>query len=120
MRWQWERHTLTYTVQHGVTAVTAIYRERGIPKLIGSFLVYPVGVSLVDVHQEHQVVSEDTEPVQPGHLDDKGEQVINDGVQELEGHLTPRQRCHTLQFVVDIQLHTSIRVVMRLRLSCSL
>jgi len=74
---------------HGITAVTAILRKRGVPKLIGSFLVHPVGVSLVNVHQEHQIVSEDTEAMQPGHLDYKGKQVINDGVQELEGHLTP-------------------------------
>ncbi len=85
-----ERHTHRYRMPHGRTAVTAIRRRRGVPKLIGSFLVYPVGVSLIDVHQEHQVVSKDTEAVQPWHLDDKGKQVINDGVQELEGHLTPR------------------------------
>ncbi len=112
MKWQaikTDRQTDKYKMLHGITAVTAIPRD--IPKLIGSFLVHPVGISLVDVHQEHQVVSEDTEAVQPGHLDDKGEQVINDGVQEFEGHLTPWQRCHTLQLVVDIQLHTSMRVV---------
>ena len=102
---------------HGITAVTAIPKERGVPKLIGSFLVHPVGVSLVDVNQEYQVVSENTEAMQPGHLDDKGKQVINDGVQELEGHLTPWQRCYALQLVVDIQLHTNICAVMHLSLS---
>ncbi len=86
---QTDRQTDTYKMLHVVTAVSAIHMERGVPKLIGPFLVHPIGVSLVDVDQEHQVVSEDTEAMQPGHLDDKGKQVINDGVQELEGHLTP-------------------------------
>ena len=75
------------------------------PKLIGSFLVDPVSVTLVDVDQEDQVIPEHAEAVQPGHLDDKGKQVIDDGVQELVGHLAPGQGSHTLQLVVDVQLH---------------
>ena len=77
---------------------------QGLPKLVWPLLVHPVGISLVDVHQEDQVVSEHTQAVQPGHLDDKGEEVIYDGVQELVGHLAPGQGCHTLQLVVDVQL----------------
>ena len=42
--------------------------------------------------------------MQPGHLDDKGEEVVNDGVQELVGHLAPGQGCHALQLVVNVQL----------------
>ena len=76
------------------------------PKLIGAALVHPVSPSLVDVDQKDEVISEHTEAMQPGHLDDKGEQVVNDGVQELVGHLAPGQGCHALQLVVDVQLHS--------------
>ena len=75
-----------------------------LPKLVGSPLVNPVSVALVNVDQEHQVISEHAEAVEPWHLDDKGKEVINDGVQELVGHLAPGQGSHTLQLVVDVQL----------------
>ena len=42
--------------------------------------------------------------MQPGHLNDEGKQVINDGVQELVGHLAPRKRSYALQLIVDVQL----------------
>lgn len=77
---------------------------RCIPKLVGAALVHSVGPALVDVHQEHQVVSEDTQAMQPGHLDHKSKQIVHNGVQELVGHLAPRQRRHALQLVVDVQL----------------
>ena len=40
------------------------------------------------------------------HLDDEGEQVVDDGVQELVAHLAPGQVRHALQLVVQVQLHT--------------
>jgi hypothetical protein len=42
--------------------------------------------------------------MQQWHLDDECEQVINDGVEELVGHLPPWQMGHTLQLVVQVQL----------------
>ena len=74
------------------------------PKLIGPLLVNPVDPPLVDVDQEHYIVPEDGQAVQRGHLDDKGKQVIDDGVQELVCHLAPGQVCHTLHPVVQVQL----------------
>ena len=83
--------------------------QRCVPKLVGSALVNSVGPALVDVYQEDEVVPEDAEAVQPGHLNDKGKQVIHNGIQELVGHLAPRQSCHTLQLVVDVQLQSKKR-----------
>jgi hypothetical protein len=45
--------------------------------------------------------------VQNGHLDHKGKQVINNGVEELVGHLAPGQMRHTLQLVVQVQLQAA-------------
>ena len=43
------------------------------PKLICPLGVDPVDPPLVQVDQEHQVISEHRQPMQRGHLDDKGE-----------------------------------------------
>ena len=86
-------------------------RQQRVPKLIGAAFVHSVSPSLVDVHQEHQVVSENTEAMQPGHLDHKGKQVVHNGVEELVGHLAPRQSCHALQLVVDVQLQQATVLV---------
>ena len=44
-------------------------------------------------------------------LDDKGKQVVNDGVQELVTHLTPGQVSYTLQLPVKEELqHTAAGV----------
>jgi hypothetical protein len=42
--------------------------------------------------------------MQEGHLDDKGKEVVDDGVEELVGHLPPGQVCNTLELVVEVQL----------------
>lgn len=47
---------------------------------------------------------EHADAVEQGHLDDKGKQVIDDCVEELVGHLAPRQVGHALKLVVQVQL----------------
>ena len=47
---------------------------------------------------------EHRQPVHGRHLDDKGKQVINNGVEELVGHLAPGQGSHALELVVQVQL----------------
>lgn len=42
--------------------------------------------------------------MQQGHLDDKREQVVDDGVEELVGHLAPGEVRHGLELVVEVQL----------------
>lgn len=39
-------------------------------------------------------IPEDRESVQKGHFDDKGKEVVYDGVKELVGHLPPGQVGH--------------------------
>eukprot|EP00601_Ochromonadales_sp_CCMP2298_P012965 CAMPEP_0173268868 /NCGR_PEP_ID=MMETSP1142-20121109/30556_1 /TAXON_ID=483371 /ORGANISM="non described non described, Strain CCMP2298" /LENGTH=67 /DNA_ID=CAMNT_0014205139 /DNA_START=240 /DNA_END=443 /DNA_ORIENTATION=- len=51
--------------------------------LLGPGAVYTVCVALVEVHEEDQVVPEHGEAVHGGHLDDEGEQIVYEGVQEL-------------------------------------
>lgn len=47
--------------------------------------------------------------MQPGHLDDKGKQVVDNCVEELVGHLAPGQGCHALQLIIDVKLqHKSV------------
>jgi len=79
-------------------------RARGAPKLVGALAVHAVYPALVDVDEEHEVVAEHRQPVQQRHLDDKREQVVDDGVQELVRHLAPGQVRHALQLVVQVQL----------------
>ena len=38
---------------------------------------------LVEVYEEDEVVAEDAEAVEGGHLDDEGKEVVDDGVEEL-------------------------------------
>jgi hypothetical protein len=52
----------------------------------------------------HCCAPEHAEPVQRGHFDDKREEVVDDGVEELVRHLAPGQVRHTLQLVVQVQL----------------
>lgn len=47
---------------------------------------------------------EHADAMQYGHLDDEGEQVVDDCVEELVGHLPPRQVSNTLKLVVQVQL----------------
>ena len=62
--------------------------------------------------------------MQRGHLDDKGEQVIDDGVEELVGELAPGEVRHTLHAVVQVQLralrmHTGVHIQVRIDLKSS-
>ena len=67
---------------------------------------YPPGVShgVQRVLLFWRMLSCAAAPVQGGHLDDEGAQVVDDGVEELVGHLPPRQVRHALQLVVQVQL----------------
>lgn len=72
----------------------------------GAKLVDPVGIdpidpALVKVDEEHHVISEASYPVHHGHLDDKGKQVINEGIESLVGEHPPWEVGHRLHFVVD-------------------
>ena len=42
-----------------------------------------------------------------GHFDDKRKQVVDDCIQELVGHLSPRQRSHALELVIQVQLQAN-------------
>ena len=49
---------------------------------------------LVEEDHEDDVVPEHTQAMKDRHLDHKGKQVVDDGVEELVGHLPPRQVGH--------------------------
>ena len=65
---------------------------------------YSVNVSLVEEDEEYNVVPKATDPVHRRHLDDKGKYVIDEGVQSLVCHHTPREVRHRFEFVVDKKL----------------
>ena len=63
---------------------------------------------LVEEDEEDNVVSENAQAVKDGHLDDKGEKVVDDGVKELVNHHFPGQMFNWLQFVVYVQLRSHL------------
>ena len=77
---------------------------RSAPKLVRALLVNAIDPFLVKEDEKHDVIAEDRQAVQRGHLDDKGKQVVDDGVEELVGQLAPGQVRHTLHAVVQVQL----------------
>ena len=54
--------------------------------------------------EDRPTISEAAQSVQCRHLDHKCKQVIDEGVESLVRHHTPRQVGHRLEFVVDKQL----------------
>ena len=72
--------------------------------LVGAFFVDAVGPALVEIDEKDEIVAEDRQAVQSRHLDDKCEQVVDDGVEEFVNHRTPREVCYTLELVVDEEL----------------
>jgi hypothetical protein len=60
--------------------------------------------SLVQIDEEHEVVSEAGDPVSGGHGDDEREHVIDERVERLVHERAPRKCCHRPQPVVDEQL----------------
>ncbi|KAI7091903.1 hypothetical protein KC356_g264 [Hortaea werneckii] len=57
-----------------------------LPELVDAGEVDLVGPGLVEVDEEDDVVAEGGEAVQDGHLDREGEQVVDEGVEELVRH----------------------------------
>eukprot|EP00959_Pyramimonas_sp_CCMP1952_P378862 7936349-Pyramimonas_sp.AAC.1 len=97
-----------------VTVTVTVRRSRcsvGILTTVPVPVPVPVPVSVavtataaVNVVRMARTVAEDGEAVQRGHLDDEGEEVVDDSVEELVRHLPPRHVRHALQPVVDVQL----------------
>jgi hypothetical protein len=67
-------------------------------------MLYPVNVSLVEEDEEDDVVSEASDAVHGGHLDDEGEDVVDERVEGFVGQHPPGQVSHRLELVVDEQL----------------
>jgi hypothetical protein len=59
-----------------------------------SVLVNLVDPSLVQVDDEDNIISEDAESLEPWHGDEEREQIINDSVEELVDHVSPRHVLH--------------------------
>ena len=62
-----------------------------------------VGPGLVNVDEENDVVAESGETVEEGHLDGEGEEVVDEGVEELVGHGAAGHVGDGLEAVVDIE-----------------
>lgn len=73
-------------------------------KLVDSVGIHPIDPTLIKVNEEDNIVSEASYPVHHGHLDDKGKQVIDEGVEGFVGEHPPREVSHRLHFVVDEKL----------------
>merc|ERR1719215_1749766 len=70
----------------------------------GSRLVYLVDLPLIQVDQEHDVVSETTESMHGRHPDDHRKQVVNKCADGPVDELPPRQIRNRLVFVIDKNL----------------
>ena len=49
-------------------------------------------------------ISKTTKPFEPRHFDDEGEEIIDDGVQELIAHDPPVHMLYGFESVVDVEL----------------
>ena len=65
---------------------------------------YSINVSLVEEDEEHNVVPKAANPVHRRHLDDEGEDVIDESVESLVRHHTPGEVRNRLELVVDKKL----------------
>ena len=63
-----------------------------------------VRVPLVYVHDEDNVVTEAAYAVHCGHLDDKGEQIVYEGIAAFVDEKFPGQVRHGLELVINEQL----------------
>ena len=72
-------------------------------KLVDTLVVNLVLPALVEPDEEDDVVTESSQAVEPGHLDSEGEQVVDEGVEELVGHGLAGHVGNGLQSVVDVQ-----------------
>lgn len=59
---------------------------------------------MVEVDEEDHIVPQAADPVHNRHLDDKGKQVVDEGVEGLVGEHAPGQVGHRLELVVDEEL----------------
>lgn len=74
-----------------------------LPELVDARVVDLVGPGLVDVDEEDDVVAQGGEAVQEGHLDGEGEEVVDEGVEELVRHRAAGHVRDGLEAVVDVQ-----------------
>lgn len=72
-------------------------------KLVDTCVVDAVSPSLVQINEEDDIVTKSRQAMKDGHLDGKGEQVINESVEELVHHGLGRHVGNALQAVVDVQ-----------------
>ena len=59
-------------------------------------IVYRVDVSLVEIHQEDDIIPKNAQSVHRGHLDDEGEEVVDEGIDEFVHQVSPREPAYTL------------------------
>jgi hypothetical protein len=72
-------------------------------ELVDTGVVDLVGPSLVDVHEEDNVVAQCGETVEEGHLDGESEEVVDESVEELVGHGAAGHVGDRLESIVDVQ-----------------
>ena len=72
-------------------------------KLIDTAIINLVLPRLEQIHEENHVIAECGKAVQGGHLDGEGEQIVNEGVEELVRHGAAGHVRDGLETVVDVQ-----------------
>jgi hypothetical protein len=72
-------------------------------ELVDARVINLVLPALVEPHEEDDVVTKSRQAVEPGHLDREGEEIVDEGVQELVGQRLARHVGNRLQPVVDVE-----------------
>ena len=75
--------------------------DSGIAKLVLTSFIDRIDPHLVETDEENAIITEASNPMQCGHLDNKREHIVNEGVQRLIDHGVDRNMGDTLEFVVD-------------------
>lgn len=75
--------------------------DSGIAKLVLTSFIDRIDPHLVETDEENDIITEASNPMQCGHLDNKREHIVNEGVQRLIDHGVDRNMGDTLEFVVD-------------------
>lgn len=78
--------------------------KKGKTKSIMRTMYLPLSTHLVEEDEEDDIIPEAAKAIHGGHLDDEGEDVVDEGVEGLVGEHAPRQVSHRLKLIIDEEL----------------
>lgn len=96
-------HFLLLLALDGRSRLLLLVTVTSLAELVDALVVDLVLPALVEPDEEDDVIAESSQAVEPGHLDGKGEEIVDEGVQELVGQRLAGHVGNRLQPVVDVE-----------------